>query len=430
MRSLSRRGRHPESTWPGFVDALATLLMVIIFLLMIFVLAQFVLNEAISGRDQRLVRLETRMEELADLLALERGANEDLRANVASLSSELSASIGENEDLQAKVIVLGGQLDRAQTAALDLENSLENALGELATTASALDSKSKEITLLVGEISDLTDLRERLRTEIAEMADDLNEAALADSEAMIAGTFSALQEAEQDVSASITANQQTELALAVEQEISAESRAELALVNRQLSALREQLAQLNAALEASETLNADQEATIKALGSRLNAALATKVQELAKYRSEFFGRLREILGARQDIRIVGDRFVFQSEVLFQQGSADIAEGGKEQLDALANTLIELAATIPADIDWVLRVDGHTDKVPIKTWQYPSNWELSAVRAISVVKHLNVAGLPADRLAATAFGANQPLDTGDTEDAYRRNRRIEFKFDRK
>jgi len=432
MRSLSRRGRHPESTWPGFVDALATLLMVIIFLLMIFVLAQFVLNDAITGRDQRLVQLETRMSELADLLALERSDNADLRDNVASLSTELSASIGQREDLQARVIVLGGQLDRAETAALDMENSLENALRELATTSSTLDAQSKEMTVLIGDITDLNDLRERLRKEISQMADDLNaaEAARRESEAMLSETFSALQEAEEDLQAETLTTRQAQTALAVEQEISAESRAELALVNRQLSALREQLAQLNAALEASEQLNIDQDATIEALGSRLNAALATKVQELARYRSEFFGRLREILGSRTDIRIVGDRFVFQSEVLFQQGAADIGEGGKQQLDALATTLIEVGSTIPDDINWVLRVDGHTDKVPIQTARFPSNWELSAARAISVVKHLRDAGLPADRLAATAFGANQPLDTGDTEDAYRKNRRIEFKFDRK
>lgn len=450
MRALSRRGRHQENTWPGFVDALATLLMVIIFLLMIFVLAQFVLNAAISGRDARLVQLESRMNELADLLALERDANADLRSNVESLSSELRASIGERDDLQARVIVLGGQLDRAQDAALDLERGLENALAELASTTDALDKKSQEVTLLVGEVADLQSLRERLRTEIAELADDLNaaEALRRQRAAELDDTRDTLMETRGQLAAAgseidqvrlLLSEKEAELAatreqavaeLSAEKEISAESRAELALVNRQLSALRQQLAELNAALEASEQLNVEQNATIESLGARLNAALATKVQELARYRSEFFGRLREILGNRSDIRIVGDRFVFQSEVLFEQGAADIGAGGRDQLNALAETLITLSQSIPDDIDWVLRVDGHTDVVPIRTQRFPSNWELSAARAISVVKHLTAAGLPPDRLAATAFGAEQPLDRGDTEEAYRRNRRIEFKFDRK
>jgi chemotaxis protein MotB len=432
MRALSRRGRHQENTWPGFVDALATLLMVIIFLLMIFVLAQFVLNAAISGRDARLVQLETRINELADLLALERDTNADLRANVGSLSQELQASIGERDDLKARVVVLGGQVERAQQAALDMERSLENALAELASTASALEASSDEVTALIGEVADLQSLRDRLRDELDQMADNLNaaEAARRQRESELQTTRDDLMQARGRIAALSGDADRTAQALAAEKELSAESRAELALVNRQLAALREQLAQLNAALEASEQLNADQKATIEALGSRLNAALATKVQELARYRSEFFGRLREILGTRSDIRIVGDRFVFQSEVLFEQGSAELGTGGRTQLDALAETLIALSKTIPDDIDWVLRVDGHTDKVPIQTFRFPSNWELSAARAISVVKYLADAGLPADRLAAAAFGAQQPLDPGSSEEAYRRNRRIEFKLDRK
>jgi chemotaxis protein MotB len=166
------------------------------------------------------------------------------------------------------------------------------------------------------------------------------------------------------------------------------------------------------------------------MGQRLNAALASKVQDLARYRSEFFGRLRKVLGDRRDIQIVGDRFVFQSEVLFASGSDSLAEGGKVQLAHLATTLKEIAEGIPDDINWVLRVDGHTDRVPISTARFPSNWELSTARAISVVKYLISQGIPPHRFAATGFGEFQPLDERDDEIAYRRNRRIEMKLDQR
>ena len=192
-------------------------------------------------------------------------------------------------------------------------------------------------------------------------------------------------------------------------------------------ALRQQLARIEAALEASERENEEAQAQIVNLGQRLNAALATKVAELQRYRSEFFGRLREVLGDRQDIRVVGDRFVFQSEVLFTSGSADLGEDGQEQLAKLGDTLKTISAEIPDDIDWVMRVDGHTDKVPIRNLKFASNWELSAARAISVVKFLIERGVPPNRLVAAGFGEYQPLDNRDDEIAYRRNRRIEFKI---
>jgi len=201
----------------------------------------------------------------------------------------------------------------------------------------------------------------------------------------------------------------------------------VALLNQQIAALREQLSRISAALDLSEQKTKEQDVQIADLGKRLNAALASKVQELASYRSEFFGRLREILGDRQDIRIVGDRFVFQSEVLFQPGSADLGPEARQELNLLAGALREIAAKIPAEIPWVLRVDGHTDRRPIFTSQFPSNWELSTARATAVVKYLIEQGIPPDRLAAAGFGEFQPIDTANTDDAYRKNRRIEFKL---
>jgi chemotaxis protein MotB len=191
--------------------------------------------------------------------------------------------------------------------------------------------------------------------------------------------------------------------------------------------LREQLARLNDILDAADAQNKQQQVQIADLGRRLNIALASKVQELARYRSEFFGRLRQVLGEHPDIQIVGDRFVFQSEVLFETGSAELGEEGRVQMARLARTLLDISKEIPAELDWVLRVDGHTDNRPISTAQFPSNWELSTARAISVVKFLIEQGLPPSRVAATGFGEFQPIDPDDDEIAYRRNRRIELKL---
>ena len=215
--------------------------------------------------------------------------------------------------------------------------------------------------------------------------------------------------------------------LAEQSEIAESARAQLALMNKQMAALRQQLNALNAALEASETEAEKKDIQIEALGQRLNAALAGKVQELARYRSEFFGRLREVIGNRDDVRIVGDRFVLQSELLFAKSKAEIGEAGKRELAKLATTLLEIAIKMPGDIDWILRVDGHTDSDPISTPQFPSNWELSTARALSVVHALVDAGIPAKRLAATGFGEHYPLTSGTTEAAKAKNRRIEFKF---
>jgi chemotaxis protein MotB len=194
--------------------------------------------------------------------------------------------------------------------------------------------------------------------------------------------------------------------------------------------MRQELARLNAALEASEKESSDDKVQIADLGKRLNAALANKVEELARYRSEFFGRLRQVLGDRPGIRIEGDRFVFQSELLFASGSADLGEQGQQQLGQLARSLVEVTKQIPSDINWVLRIDGHTDKVPIKSILYPSNWELSTERAVSVVKYLASQGIPEERLAAAGFGEFQPVDKGDDAAALAKNRRIEIRLDQR
>ncbi|MBV8840223.1 MAG: peptidoglycan -binding protein, partial [Alphaproteobacteria bacterium] len=230
-------------------------------------------------------------------------------------------------------------------------------------------------------------------------------------------------------SAQSGAGKSGELSSQLDAQKSATSRAmaQVELLNQQIAALRRQLSAIEGALEASEAKDKESQAKLADLGQRLNLALAQRVQELSRFRSEFFGRLRTILGNRPDIRVVGDRFVFQSEVFFDAGSAAVRPEGKAELDKLAGALAELEKQIPADLPWVLRIDGHTDVRPIASAQFPSNWELSAARAISVVQYLISKGISPQRLVAAGFGEFQPLDTAQNEDAYRRNRRIELKL---
>jgi chemotaxis protein MotB len=362
MAIAARRGRRTFDIWPGFVDALATLLIIVLFLLMVFTVAQNFLSQALVGSNNALDRLNKQVAELAQMLQLEQGQAAELRRTLATLSDELRQS---------------------------------NA---------ARDNAASQLAELMPERDALSDQARRAASALAAA-----EARVRDLESRAGSSARALSE---------------------EQKISAEARAQVDLLNQQLAALRQQLARIAAALDASEAKSAEQQAQIVDLGKRLNAALASKVEELARYRSEFFGRLREALGNRPDIRIVGDRFVFQSEVLFPSASADLQPSGKEQIARLAATLKEISAKIPKELNWVLRVDGHTDRLPIKNAPnapFPSNWELSTARAISVVKYLVELGIPPERLAATGFGEYQPIDPGSDEVAFRRNRRIELKL---
>ena len=409
------RSRRSTNIWPGFVDALATLLLVLVFLIMVFILAQFFLNEAISGRDDALRKLDNQVNELAELLALERRANVDLRLNVTQLSKELQASVASNDDLQASVQALLLRAEGAETEVADLKAELADAFKTIMVDKTKVEA---QIAQLADAFKTIEADKAKIETQVVELARLIQQVA----------ALKALRADLQEEIAAMSGKLKTsEAKLVEERNISESARAQLALLNRQMTALREQLAQLSAVLEASEAKAKEQNVQIASLGKRLNAALASKVQELSRYRSEFFGRLREVLGNNPGVRVVGDRFVFQSEVLYETGSAEIGASGKKQLARLAETLHRVSPKIPEDINWILRVDGHTDKVPIRTAQYPSNWELSTDRAISVVKFLMTQGIPAERLAATGFGEHQPLDPRDDEIAFRRNRRIELKL---
>jgi chemotaxis protein MotB len=416
--AMRRHHRMAINVWPGWVDALATLVMVVMFLLMVFMVAQFYMREALSGRDSQLKRLSGQIGEVADLLSMERQSNADLRAALARLSGQLQASIGERDDLSTRLGQMTARVEAVETQAWRTEQRLADANKTIA-------ADKETIELRLRDLAALRAAREELARKLAEESLKLKTAEQQGQQLQrsLAQTMGTVEAGRQRIE---SLNQ----GLEAEKGVSAKARDELVLMNQQIAALREQMARLNAALEASEAKDKTNQVQIADLGKRLNIALASKVQELARYRSEFFGKLREALGERPDIRIVGDRFVFQSEVLFDSGSAQIGEPGKKQLAQLAATLKQLAAKIPADINWVLRVDGHTDKVPIQTAQFPSNWELSTSRALSVVRFLQGQGIAPERLAATGFGEFQPLDGRDDEIGRRRNRRIELKFDQR
>jgi len=393
--------RQRFEAWPGYVDVLSTLLMVIIFVLMVFVIAQFFLSSALTGRDKALDQLNRQIAELADMLALERQQNTDLRNNVDELSSELTKSTAERDALNQRLTVIIGERDAAVAKLAD------------ANARIAASSTAK------------TDVDARL-----EDAYKVIEADKAKIQALL-GDIAALQSLRDDMAQKLLATEEkAKLALADQQKLSDEANLRVEILNRQILALRQQLADISKALDISETKAKEQDIQIADLGKRLNEALASKVEELARYRSEFFGRLREVLGDRKDIQIVGDRFVFQSEVLFGSGSADLGAEGQTKLAELAKTLLDIAQKIPTGIDWLLRVDGHTDSRPITTAQFASNWELSSARAISVVKFLESQGIPANRLVAAGFAEYRPLDTGTDEAALQRNRRIELKLDQR
>jgi chemotaxis protein MotB len=470
MPARSRHRTVPD-IWPGFVDAISAMLIIVIFLLMVFTLAQSFLSEMLSGRDDALDRLNRQVTELADMLSLERQSNSVLRNDLAQLSSELQSSIATRDSLSTQLATLTDERDDlANTLALRIQEK-NQLLANLKDEASRADDATLRANMVDRELEDafktISADREKIRVQLATLESlkrDITalQKTKGQLEARVTSLAASLDEnknlltvardrSKELVASLSTAKERTALAqkeiaeqdvklaklqidadissksLTEEQKSSVKARAAVALLNRQLAALRQQLSRISAALEASETKAKEQEVQIVNLGSRLNAALASKVEELARYRSEFFGRLRELLGDRKDIRVEGDRFVFQSEVLFGSGSADMVGIGREQISRLAATLKDIASRIPKSIDWVLRVDGHTDRIPIRTAQFPSNWELSTARALAVVKLLIEDGLPPHRLAAAGFGEYRPLDATNTSGSLRRNRRIEFKL---
>ena len=412
--------RSSIDIWPGFVDALAQLLIVIIFILLVFTAGQFYLSEVLSGRNQALQQLQQQVNELGDLLAMERRAKEDLQASAADMSSQLKASLAERDRLTEQLhntdATVSTDKEKIELQLSQIE-SLKRDLDALKSVRADLEAKVAALAQQQAP-KDLGALRDRTKELEARLAAEQERTSLAQKE------IDARDVRLRDLGSRAD---QADKALTAEKEISRAALARVDQLNTQLAALRDQLSRIAAALDVSEAKVKEQQGQIVELGKRLNLALVNKVEELARYRSEFFGRLHEILGDRPDIRIVGDRFVFQSEVLFAPGSAELSDDAKNQLSPVIATLKEVSTKIPSDINWMLRVDGHTDRRPISNPQFPSNWELSTARAISVVRFAIDEGIPAARLSAAGFAEKQPIDPRNVEDAYRRNRRIELKL---
>ena len=395
--ALARLGgaRRPENyTWPGFVDALATLLMVIIFVLLVFVLIQVNLAYRVAGQDATMNDMRAQIVSLGDLLNLERKANDELKDELAGISSLLDATTKERD-------------------------SLVTQLANATATLSLRDSEIRQLTAIQAQTEESL---EAARQTIAERV-----AALEAIELTLAEAQAKLMESEVDIADAAARNVSSLARISELETKNAASQAEVAQMTNAVTALRLRIEELTSLLAEKEAQAARDKIAIASLGKSLNNALASRVQELQRFRSEFFGRLREVLRGRDDVRIVGDRFVFQSEVLFAQGAASLGPEGEEKLGQLAVALNQIAAEIPEDIDWILQVEGHTDDIPVRAGRFADNWDLSTERALSVVRFLAESGLPANRLAAAGYGEFQPLDDAGSDEARRRNRRIEMKL---
>jgi chemotaxis protein MotB len=423
---VRRHGSNGLDAWPGYVDALSTLLMVIIFVLLVFVLAQGFLTVALSGRSHELDKANQQLSALADALSLERGKSSDLQLSVSQLTQQLTTRSAERDRLTSQL----ADATLAVKAATAANARLQVQLGDQAKTAQAqLADAQAQLAEMKKQIAELDKTvavdKDTLTTKLSDLA------TLANQARALEALRDELEKQAQDAAARAMTEQQRREAvqtqLSDEKKLGDSARAQILLLNKQIDELKIQLASIASSLDLTQRQSESKDVEIANLGQRLNVALAAKVEELQQYRSEFFGKLRSLLANRPGITVLGDRFVFQSEVLFPVGSAELTQAGNAQMTALAVTIKDIAAEIPPDLKWVLRVDGHTDPQPVKGGQFASNWELSAARAITVVKLLIADGVPAEHLAATAFGEYQPFGNGDTPDSYAKDRRIELRL---
>ena len=467
---LRRRGSRADY-WPGFVDLMSTLLLVMIFLLVVYMLAQYFLQRTLSEEAEEKDDIQAELNSIDEMLSIEQQANADLRLNIAQLADQLQTSLSVRDQLIAELSMVTGERDTLQLRLREMTGEAQTALSEQAEASIRAEAGEEKIKVLLSDlerlrrdIDALNAVRRDLEAKVGLMAAALVESRseLGQSEdetAAVRADLSALRDTTAELEARLSDEQErtvlaqrtledreirlaevqalhlaaqttivgNEDALSQNRALSARQRDQIAVLNQQIAALRAQLGRVEQALQISEQKSEEQEVTIANLGQRLNMALAAKVEELAAYRSEFFGKLREVLSDRRDFTIIGDRFVFQSEVLFASASDQLEPAGHQRLAQFAQVLQEVMVDIPGELPWILQVDGHTDARPIKTARFPSNWELSAARAISVVNFLIALGIPPERLSATGYGEFQPLDERDDEIAHRRNRRIELKL---
>jgi chemotaxis protein MotB len=428
-RARRNHGGNGLDAWPGYVDALSTLLMVIIFVLLVFVLAQAFLTVTLSGRSHELDKANEQLAQLADALSLERGKTSELQVSVSQLGKELATRSAERDRLSGQLANANLAVQAAAAANTRLQSQLTDATGQATAAQTQLGDARRQLAEMKRQIAELDKSvavsKDTLQAQLSDLA------RLTDQARALEALRDELEKQAQDAAARAMTEEQrrqaVQLQLADETKLGDSARAQIALLNQQIDQLKTQLGSIAASLELTQKQDKDKDLQIANLGQKLNVALAAKVEELQQYRSEFFGKLRNLLANRSGITVVGDRFVFQSEVLFSVSSAELTQAGVAQMTTLAVTIKDIALEIPSDLHWVLRVDGHTDPQPVKGGQFASNWELSAQRAITVVKLLIGYGVPADHLAATAFGEYQPFGPGDTPDAYSKDRRIELRL---
>ncbi|MBN2059246.1 MAG: OmpA family protein [Deltaproteobacteria bacterium] len=422
MISSEKRGIRSVSVWPGYVDALSALLMVVIFVVLIFTISQFLLSEILSGKENELTALHQRVNDLARLLGLEERRNETLVAEITDLSGMLEDLTQERERLGSRVADLTRQsaADRQEIEKHLLTiASLQEDISSLRTLRMELEQRIGVMALsLSDKDTELGALRDRSKALEARLADEreltlLSQKKIEQSEIRIQALSAIIGEQKE--------------ALEKEHQLSSSAKAEVSLLNRQIDRMKQQLDEISSALKVTEAEKSAQEAQLKDLGRRLNIVLAREVNRLEYYQSEFFGRIREILGDNPNVSIVGDRFVLQAELLFDSGSSEIGDEGKVHLVKMADIIKEISGKIPEDINWIIRIDGHTDRVPINNEKFASNWELSTSRAVSVVRFLAKQGIPERRMIAAGFSKFYPIDPSETPEAYRKNRRIEIKL---
>ena len=420
MLLVSRR-RRTVDIWPGFVDALAALLMVVMFVLLLFSVGQFLLSDARVGRDQTVDQLRNRIAGLAEVLAMERKEKSAMQNRLSSLTGDLEVTLKSRDEAEQRLADMTSQAQESASELQRVEGTLQLARDSIADKDQALQQQRDTV-------AEQDRTLQQQRDTIAERDQSLRQ-----QRDIIADFEQGLQRQSETISSLEADRQRLQTSLEASQRESTEQKTRLgqaqtsvAELNDEIAALNEQLARVNQALQASEGKLQDKDVEIENLGRRLNLALADKVEELSRYRSEFFGKLRDALSDNPDVRIEGDRFVLPSEVLFSSASAQLDSQGVKEIATVARTLKDITEQIPADIDWVLRVDGHTDRRPIRK-VFASNWELSSARAISIVKYMISQGIPAEHLVAAGFGQYHPIDAGKSEAAYRRNRRIELKL---
>ena len=467
----SQRSEDNSIIWPGFVDVLASTLMVIIFVVLLFTVAQVYLGDLVVGKNKQIQSLEKTIEiqdetiveqdlTLSDkeIALLERQEvikqldteldilDEEIKVKQFEISEKENLLTAKDQEISLQdellkekdetIITLDDLIDKQALDITELNEIIARITEELSLS---LEEKEE----LRGKLSSLNEEQQNLKSKLQELSGE-NEVLvgqLSDSQGRIQSLLESLSSSkgeneilETQISSVENQNQSLKDQISSLEQDSViqttslnEALSKISRLSEDIKILSNEIQMLNNLLDSKEAEIASNKIELGELGDRLNRVLTSELYKLQKYRSEFFGQLSDTLGEREDIQIKGDRFVFQSEILFESGSADIQAGGRVALSLIAKTLIDLTNQIPTDLNWILQVDGHTDKIPIATTRFPSNWELSHARALEVVKFFIQQGIPADKLSANGYGEHQPISLGSSPEDLKLNRRIELKI---